>query len=394
MTSVADTTHPSSLGSTDLSADQELIRQAVREFAEAEVAPHAARWDETGEFPWPVITKLAELGWLGMTIPEEYGGAGIDYVSYILAAEELSRADATVGVIFSVHNSLFSSPIINFGSEEQKRRFLPPVARGERIGAYCLSEPQAGSDAGAARTTAVLKGDEWILNGTKYWITNGNVAGSFIVFASTDPSQGNRGMSAFVVEKEYPGFVVGKREHMMGIRGSGTSEIVLQDCRVPKENLIGRPGEGFKIAMSTLDGGRIGIAAQSTGIHRACLDLSLRWARERQAFGKVIGEFGAIQGMIAEMATELEAARHLMLHAARLRQAGQRHTVEGAMAKMFASEACNRAADKAVQIHGGFGYAQEYPVERLYRDARITRIYEGTSEIQRLVIARNLLGVR
>jgi len=375
----------------DLSPDQVAIRDMVREFASREIAPVAARHDRTREFPHENVRKCAELNLMGVMVPEEYGGSGLDTVSYALIVEELSRACASTGVIVSVNNSLFLHPVEKFGNEEQKRRFLPPHARGEKLGCYCLSEPNAGSDAGNQETTAVRKGEEYILNGTKNFITNGVAADTALVFASTDRSKKTQGVTAFLVERGTPGFRLGKDEVKMGITCSGSVEMVFEECRVPVQNRLGEEGKGFKIAMNTLDGGRIGIAAQAVGIARAALEESTRYSRDRKAFGKAIGEFQAIQFMLADMATEVDAARLLTHRAAWAKDRGGRYSLEAAEAKLFASEVAMRAAVKGVQIFGGYGYMNEYPMERYLRDAKITEIYEGTSEIQRLVIAGNLL---
>jgi butyryl-CoA dehydrogenase len=374
-----------------LTDDHRAIRDMVREFAQSEIAPVAARHDRTREFPVENVRKCAELNLMGVMVPEKFGGSGLDTVSYTLIIEELSRACASTGVIVSVNNSLFLHPVEKFGTEEQKLRFLPPHARGEKLGCYCLSEPNAGSDAGNQETTAVRRGDAYILNGTKNFITNGVAADTALVFASTDRSRKHHGISAFLVEKGTPGFRLGKDEVKLGITCSGSVEMVFQDCSVPAENRLGEEGQGFKIAMHTLDGGRIGIAAQAVGIARASLEESTRYSGERKAFGKPIGEFQAIQFMLADMATEVDAARLLTHRAAWAKDRGRRYSLEAAQAKLFASEVAMRAALKAVQIFGGYGYMNDYPVERYFRDAKITEIYEGTSEIQRLVIAGSLL---
>jgi butyryl-CoA dehydrogenase len=374
-----------------LTEEHRTIRDMVREFAAAEIAPVAARHDRTREFPTENVRKCAELNLMGVMVPEEYGGSGLDTVSYVLVIEELSRACASTGVIVSVNNSLFLHPVEAFGTVEQKRRFLPPHARGEKLGCYCLSEPNAGSDAGNQETTAVRRGDTYVLNGTKNFITNGVAADTALVFASTDRSRKHQGITAFLVEKGTPGFRLGKDEVKLGITCSGSVEMVFQDCPVAVENRLGEEGQGFKIAMNTLDGGRIGIAAQAVGIARASLEEASRYSRERKAFGKPISEFQAIQFMLADMATEVEAARLLTHRAAWKKDRGGRYSLEAAQAKLFASEVAMRAAQKGVQIFGGYGYMRDYPVERYFRDAKITEIYEGTSEIQRLVIASNLL---
>ena len=375
----------------ELTAEHREIRDMVRKFAEEEIAPVAAQHDRTREFPYASVKKCAALNLMGAMVSEAYGGSGLDTVSYTLIIEELSRACASTGVIVSVNNSLFCHPVEKFGSEEQKRRLLEPHARGEKIGCFCLSEPEAGSDAGNQRTTAVRKGDAYVLNGTKNFITNGVAADTALVFATTDRAKKHHGISAFLIEKGTPGFRLGKDEVKLGITCSGSVEMVFEDCPVPAANRLGEEGMGFKIAMNTLDGGRIGIAAQAVGIARACLEESTRYSRERKAFGKPISEFQAIQFMLADMATEVDAARLLTQRAAWSKDQGGRFSLEAAQAKLFASEVAMRSAVKAVQIFGGYGYMNDYPVERYFRDAKITEIYEGTSEIQRLVIASSLL---
>ena len=374
-----------------LTKEQEIIRAMVSEFAEKEVKPYASEIDITGEFPWETINKMAKLNLLGLPIPTEYGGAGVDTISYSIAVEEISKRCASTGVIMSVHTSVGTYPIYLFGTEEQKKKFVIPLAKGERIGAFALTEPGAGSDAAAVQTTAVLEGDYYILNGSKIFITNGGVAGSVVVTTLTDKTKGYRGMSAIIVEKGTEGFSLGSKEKTMGMIGSDTTELVFENCKVPKENLLGEEGMGFKIAMKALDGGRIGIAAQALGIAEAALEESIKYSKEREQFGKPIAKFQAIQWMIADMAKEIEAARMLIYHAAYLKDKGLNFTKEAAMAKCYSSEVAMRATTKALQIHGGYGYTKDYPVERFFRDAKITEIYEGTSEIQRLVIASNLL---
>jgi butyryl-CoA dehydrogenase len=371
--------------------EQEMIRAMVSEFAEKEVKPLASEIDATGEFPWETIKKMAKLNLLGLPIPTKYGGAGVDTISYVIAVEEISKRCASTGVIMSVHTSVGTYPIYVFGTEEQKQKFVVPLAKGERIGAFALTEPGAGSDAAAALTTAVREGDYYIINGSKIFITNGGVAGSVIVMAMTDKSKGHRGLSAFIVEEGTEGFTLGSKEKTMGMIGSDTSELVFENCKVPKENLLTEEGMGFKIAMKALDAGRIGIAAQALGIAEAALEESIKYSKEREQFGKPIAKFQAIQWMIANMACEIEAARMLIYHAAYLKDKGAGYTKEAAMAKCYASEAAMQATIKALQIHGGYGYTKDYPVERFFRDAKVTEIYEGTSEIQRLVIASNLL---
>mgnify|MGYP003579389177 CR=1 FL=1 len=375
----------------ELTAEHQAIREMVRDFAEKEIAPGAAQHDRTREFPYENVRKCADLNLLGAMVAEEYGGSGLDTISYTLIVEELSRACASTGVIVSVYNSLFCHPVEKFGTEEQKRRILVPHAKGEKLGCFCLSEPEAGSDAGNQQTTAVRKGDGYVLNGTKNFITNGVAADTALVFAATDKAKKHHGISAFIVEKGTPGFRLGKDEVKLGITCSGSVEMVFEDCRVGASNLLGEEGMGFKIAMNTLDGGRIGIAAQAVGIARACLEESSRYAKQRKAFGKAIAEFQAIQFMLADMPTEVDAARLLTQRAAWTKDQGGRFSLEAAQAKLFSSEVAMRSAVKAVQIFGGYGYMNDYPVERYFRDAKITEIYEGTSEIQRLVIAASLL---
>jgi butyryl-CoA dehydrogenase len=371
----------------ELSEEQQLLQKSVREFAEAEVKPLAKENDETGKYPRGLFQKAAELGLTGVAIPEAEGGAGMDHISYAIVIEEISRVCASTGVILSVQNSLYCDPIHRFGTEEQKKKFLLPFARGEKIGCYALTEPQAGSNAAALTTKAVRKGDKYVINGTKAWITNGGAADAAIVYVNTQPEKGEKGITALVVEKGTPGFAVGKEEKKLGIHATACTELSFSDCEVPIGNRIGEEGEGYKVALSTLDGGRIGIAAQATGIAQGAFEAALSYAQQRQAFGHPIADFQAIQFMLADMATEIDAARLLLRRAAWKQDSGARFSMEAAIAKLFASEMSTRVAHKAIQIHGGYGYSSEYPVERAYRDARITEIYEGTSEIQRLVIA-------
>ena len=375
----------------ELTDEQQLIRDAVREFAEAEVAPIAAELDRDHRFPHELLPRLAEMNLMGMTFPEKEGGAGADYVSYVIAIEEISRVCASTGIIMSSHNSLATWPIYTFGTRAQKDHYLHDMTSGRRLGAFALTEPAAGTDAAAGTTTATPTADGYALNGSKMFISNAPHAEVYIVFAKTDPDRGTRGISAFIVEKDTPGFAVGEAEHKMGIRGSITPPIYFTDCRIPKEALLGEEGEGFKIAMVTLDGGRIGIAAQALGIAQAALDASIAYAKERVQFGKPIANLQAIQWMIADMALEVDAARLLVYHAAWCVASGRPYSTEGAMAKLFASETATRVAGRAIQIHGGYGYTESYPVERHYRDAKITELYEGTSEVQRMVIARSAL---
>jgi len=371
----------------ELSEEQKLLQQTVREFANTEVKPLARELDETGRFPRETLRKAAELGLTGIPFPEQYGGAGFDHISYAITIEEISRACASTGVILSVQNSLYCDPIYRFGSEEQKQRLLAPFARGEKIGCYALTEPQAGSNAAALATQAVRKGDRYIVNGTKAWITNGGAADAAIVYVNTDPPKAEKGITAVVVERGTPGFKVGKEEKKLGINATACVELSFTDCEVPIENRIGNEGEGYKVALSTLDGGRIGIAAQAVGIAQGAFEEALKYSQQRMAFGHPISNFQAIQFMLADMATEIDAARLLARKAAWKQDIGARFTMEASIAKLFASEMATRVTHKAIQIHGGYGYSREYPVERMYRDARITEIYEGTSEIQRLVIA-------
>jgi butyryl-CoA dehydrogenase len=377
----------------DLSEDHLQIQAMAREFAREEVLPGAQARDQSHAFPSEIIGKMADLGFMGMFIPETYGGSGLDILAYVVALEEICYADAGVGVIMSVQNSLASWPILSFGTEAQKQRYLPDLASGAKIGCYALTEPNAGSDAGSQRTRAVRHEDgSYALTGSKIWITNGPQADVCVTYANLDPEQRHRAVCAFIVESDWDGFAVGKVEEKMGIRCSGTSEIVYENLRVPAENLLHQERRGFEVAMATLDGGRIGIAAQALGIAQRCLDLSVEHARQRIAFGKPIADLQAIQFKLADMKARIEAARLLTWKAAVLKGRGERASMEGSMAKLMASETANFCAYEAVQIHGGYGFSQEYEVERLYRDARITTLYEGTSEIQRVVIAKNLLA--
>jgi butyryl-CoA dehydrogenase len=374
-----------------LTEEQRLFERTVREFAEREIAPVARHYDTTEEYPAENVRKMAELGLMGLMVPEEYGGSGGGAVEYVIAMEELSRADAAHSTILTVNVSLVCDPIVRFGTEEQKRRFLPSLATAEYVGAYCLSEPTSGSDAANMQTRAVRDGDHYVLNGIKNFITNGGVAGLYLVYAQTDPAARARGVSAFLVPAETPGLRAGPKEAKLGIRASATTQIFLEDCRVPASLRLGEEGQGFKIAMATLDGGRIGIAAQAVGIAQAALDASVRYAKQRYAFGQPIAEFQGLQWMMADMATRIDAARLLTYRAATLKDRQVPHTKESSMAKLFASETAMWVTEKAIQIHGGYGYMRDYPVEKYFRDAKITEIYEGTSEIQRLVIARHLL---
>lgn len=368
-----------------------LIRETARKFAAERLAPDTIERDEKEIFPHEAVKELGELGFMGMMVPEEWGGSGLDTVSYVVAMEEISRVDASAGVIMSVNNSLVCYGLAEYGTDDQKRRYLRDLASGKKLGAFALSEPEAGSDASNQMTTATRRGDAYLLNGTKNWITNGSTADIVLVMAATDKSKGAKGISTFLVEKGSPGFSVAKKEKKLGIRSSDTVSLSFQDCPVPEANRIGAEGDGFRFAMKTLEGGRIGIAAQALGIAQACLDASLAYAKERKAFDKPIAELQAIQFKLADMATSVEAARMLVLNAARMKDARQPYGKAAAMAKLFASRVAVQAALEAIQIHGGYGYVREYLVERYLRDAKITEIYEGTSEIQRLVIARSLL---
>jgi alkylation response protein AidB-like acyl-CoA dehydrogenase len=375
----------------ELAAEQKEIQALTREFARQEIEPHAAEWDRGHTFPRAVFAKLAELGLMGACVPEEYGGAGADFLSYILVLEELSRADAGVGVTVAVHTSAVTLPLLAFGTEEQRARFVPPLARGEHLGAFALTEPESGSDAGSLRTRAEPEGDGWRINGAKQWITNARYSGTILLFARTDATTaGARGVSAFVLDAEH--VRVTRDEEKLGLNSSVTNDIVVEDALVGRDRLLHEENKGFRVAMATLDGGRIGIAAQALGIAQAAYDVAREYAKERHAFGKPIAQFQAIQQKLADMSTEIDAARLLVYRAAWLKERGEPHTEAGAKAKLFASEMARRQTGEAIQILGGYGYTKEFPVERYYRDAKITEIYEGTSEIQRLVIARSILG--
>ncbi len=376
-----------------LTEDQEALRKEIRQFAAREIAPHVSEWDEKSEFPAAVVKKLGAMGLLGVIFPPEYGGAGMGYVDYVLAIEELSAVDGSVGIIVAAHNSLGTNHIFLVGNEAQKRKYVPKLASGEWLGAWGLTEPGSGSDAGGARTTAVRKGDKWVLNGTKTFITNGSYADTAVVIAVTDKSKGTHGLSAFVVEKGTKGFRPGKKENKLGLRASDTSELIFEDCEIPAENLLGVEGEGFVDSMRVLDGGRISIAALSLGIARGALDAATKYVKERRQFGKAIAEFQGIQWKLADMATELDAARLLTQRAAVLKDSGRTVTRESAMAKLFASEVAVRICNEAVQLFGGYGFIKDYPAEKFYRDVKLCTIGEGTSEIQRMVIARELLKV-
>ncbi|GAA0239785.1 acyl-CoA dehydrogenase [Metaclostridioides mangenotii] len=369
----------------------ELLKQMYREFTINEVAPIAHEIDEEERFPYETVEKMTKCGMLGIPFPKEYGGEGGDYLGYAMAVEELSKACGTTGVIVSAHTSLGAAPIFQFGSEEQKQKFLTPLAKGERLGAFGLTEPNAGTDAAGQQTTAVLDGDNYILNGTKIFITNAGPAEIYVVMAMTDKSKGTRGISAFIVEKGTEGFSIGKKEKKLGIRGSATCELIFENCRIPKENLLGKEGQGFKIAMKTLDGGRIGIAAQALGIAQGALDTTVDYVKGRKQFGRSISSFQNTQFELANMKTKIEAARHLVYEAAKKKDEGNSYSVEAAMAKLYAAEVAVEVTTKAVQLHGGYGYTREYDVERMMRDAKITEIYEGTSEVQKMVISADLL---
>ncbi|HUB17787.1 MAG TPA: acyl-CoA dehydrogenase [Acidobacteriaceae bacterium] len=395
-TASVPSTHPSATAATfpfTLTEDQEALRREIRDFAAREIAPNVLRWDEASEFPMEVVQQLGHMGLLGVIFPPEYGGAGLGYVDYMLAIEELSAVDGSIGIIVAAHNSLCTNHIFLAGSEAQKKKYLPQLATGEHLGAWGLTEPGSGSDASAARTTAVRRGDHWVLNGTKTFITNGHYADVSVIIAVTNKEEGTHGLSAFIVEKGTPGFRPGKKENKLGLRASDTSELIFEDCAIPAENLLGKEGEGFIDAMRTLDGGRISIAALSLGIGRGALDASVKYVKQRRQFGKAIAEFQGIQWKLADMATELDAARLLTLRAAVLKDAGRRVTQESAMAKLYASEVAVKICNEAVQLHGGYGFIKDYPVEKFYRDVKLCTIGEGTSEIQRMVIGREILKV-
>jgi alkylation response protein AidB-like acyl-CoA dehydrogenase len=373
--------------------EQNHLRRSIREFAEGEILPHVMEWDEVSHFPSEIMPKLAEMGLLGILFPEQYGGAGLGYIEYVLAIEELSRVDGSVGIIVAAHNSLCSNHIFKFGSEAQKQKYLLPLAQGKKIGAWSLTEPEAGSDAGGTRTTAKRNGDHWIINGAKTFTTNGHYADVCVAMAVTDKSKASHGISAFIIEKGTPGFKPGKKENKLGLRASDTSEVIFSDCRVPQENLLGDEGEGFTGSLKILDGGRISIAALALGMAQGALEAAIQYAKQRKQFGQPISEFQAIQFKLADMATEVEAARLLVYQAAWLADKNDRRfTRESSMAKLFASEVAVRVANECVQIHGGYGFIKDYPAEKFYRDVKLCTIGEGTSEIQKLVIARQLLG--
>ncbi|HVE81900.1 MAG TPA: acyl-CoA dehydrogenase family protein [Myxococcales bacterium] len=375
----------------ELTDMQREIQRLTREFAARELTPNARKWDETHAWPEEAVKKLAELSLLAVAVPEAWGGAGLDHVAYAVAMEEISRGCASTGVIMSVNNSLYCDPVLKFGTDEQRKEFLVPYARGEKLGCFGLTEPEAGSDAAAQKTVAVRKGDEYVINGSKNWITVGPRAQAILLFAMTDKEKGHKGISAFLVPTDTPGFVRQPPDRKMGICAAASCSMYFEEMKVPVKNLLGKEGDGFKVAMSTLDGGRIGIAAQAVGIARAAFEEAVQYASERKTFGKPIRDHQAIQFMLADMATEIDAARLLLLQAAVLKDRGVRHTTESSMAKLYASEMASRVANKALQIHGGMGYSKEMDAERHVRDARITEIYEGTSEIQRIVISGNVL---
>ncbi|MEM4407768.1 MAG: acyl-CoA dehydrogenase [Candidatus Caldarchaeum sp.] len=376
----------------ELTEEQRMIQSVAREFAQSEIKPVAAELDRLGQFPVEIIQNMAELGFMGVFVPEEYGGGGMDTLTYVLVLEEICKACASTGVIMTVNNSLVCDPILNFGSQSQKEEYLVPLARGEKLGCFALSESASGSDAASIRTVAKRQGDYYVINGTKSWITNGPEADVIILFATVDPAKKHKGVTAFIVDKETRGVYVGKTEDKLGIKASSTSQLIFEDCFVPVTNRLGQEGDGFKIAMKTLDGGRIGIGAQAVGIAQAALEESVAYSKQREAFGQPIANFEGIQFMLADMATRIEAARLLVWQAARLKDNNMKFTKEAAMAKLFASEAAMWITTKAIQIHGGYGYTTDYPVERHFRDAKVTEIYEGTSEIQRLVIAKEVLS--
>ncbi len=375
----------------ELTKEQLMVRQLAYEFAQTEVRPVASEYDEAEEFIWPIAKEMGKLGFMGMCVPEEYGGAGADTVSYAIVVEELSRVCGGTGITVAAHNSLGTGHILMHGTEEQKQKYLPKCASGEWLTAWGLTEPNAGSDAGATAATAYLDGDEWVINGNKVFITNGSIAGVTIVMVRTDPGRGAHGISALIVENGTPGYTYGKDEKKLGLRGSVTSELFFEDCRVPEENLLGTRGEGFIGALEILDEGRISIGAMALGLAQGCYDLALQYSKEREQFGRPISKFQGVQWFLADMATEIAAARWLVYHSAALKDAKMKHSLESAQAKLFASEVSSRCANKAMQIHGGYGYTRDYEIERLLRDAKLTEIGEGTSEIQRLVIARELL---
>ena len=373
-----------------LGKEHEMARQLFKEFAENEVKPLAQEVDETETFPRETVEKMAKYGFMGIPVPKEYGGQGCDTLTYAMCVEELSKVCATTGVIVSAHTSLCIDPIMTFGTEDQKKKYVPDLASGRKIGAFGLTEPGAGTDAQGQQTKAVLDGDEWVINGSKCFITNGNVASTFVVFAMTDKSKGNHGITAFIVEKDFPGFSTGKHEKKMGIRGSSTCDLIFEDCVIPKDRMLGKKGQGFKIAMQTLDGGRIGIASQALGLGEGAVEEAIKYTKERVQFGKRISQFQNTQFQLADMHTRTQAAQYLVYAAAMKKQNHEDYSMDAAMAKLFAAETASDVTRRAVQLFGGYGYTREYPVERMMRDAKITEIYEGTSEVQRMVVAKYL----
>ncbi len=376
---------------SDAQEEADILKQSIREFAETEVGPHVAEWDEAQRFPSELVPKLADLGLMGAVLPAEYGGSGLSYPEYVVVIEEIARVDGSIALFLAAHNSLCVNHIFLIGTEEQKRRYLPDLASGKKIGSWALTEPGSGSDASSARTYASRDGDHYILNGSKNFITNASVAGAYVVLAVTERGAGHRGLSAFIIDRGTPGFSIGKKENKLGMRASDTATLILEDCRVPEKNLLGKQGNGFHDALHVLDGGRISIAALAVGMAQGAYEHAVKYAKERKQFGKSIAEFEATQFKLADMATEIDAARLLTLRAAGLKQMGKQTTMQSSMAKLFSSEVAVRVANEAVQIHGGYGFLKDFPVEKYYRDVRLCTIGEGTSEIQRLVIARKIL---
>ena len=372
------------------SREQQMVKTMLKEFAETEIAPISEEIDEKAEYPYETVAKLGELGVMGMPFPQEYGGAGTDYLTYIMAVEELSKVDASHGVIVQTHNALCCWPIFTYGTEEQKRKYLPELLSGKKLGAFGLTEPNAGTDAAMQQTTAKDMGDHWLLNGTKIFISGGGIADVYVIMAMTDKSKGNKGISSFIVEKGTPGFSRGKKENKMGIRGSIAAELVFEDCKIPKENLLGQEGKGFKTAMSSLDVGRLGIAAQALGIAQGAFDQTVEYMKQRKQFGRSLNKFQALAFEMAEMKTKIDGARFILYNACNTRDRGLNSTVEAAQAKLACSEVASYVVDKAVQFHGGYGYIKDYPVERMYRDQKITEIYEGTSEVMKMVISGSI----
>ena len=372
------------------SREQQMVKKMLKEFAETEIAPISEEIDEKAEYPYETVAKLGELGVMGMPFPQEYGGAGTDYLTYIMAVEELAKVDASHGVIVQTHNALCCWPIFTYGTEEQKRKYLPDLLSGKKLGAFGLTEPNAGTDAAMQQTTAKDMGDHWLLNGTKIFISGGGIADVYVIMAMTDKSKGNKGISSFIVEKGTPGFSRGKKENKMGIRGSIAAELVFEDCKIPKENLLGQEGKGFKTAMSSLDVGRLGIAAQALGIAQGAFDQTVEYMKQRKQFGRSLNKFQALACEMAEMKTKIDGARFILYNACNTRDRGLNSTVEAAQAKLACSEVASYVVDKAVQFHGGYGYIKDYPVERMYRDQKITEIYEGTSEVMKMVISGSI----